>query len=361
MLTSHFFLAAIVVVSILLACQQLKTQPHEPLDTFILRKGDSLYKKSKVPGVFVGVLTNGEREFYNFGYADPVRKQPFDSAMAFEIGSITKTFTAYVLQSVLNEKGISDTTSIISYLPDSLQKNKALEGITFISLLNHTSALPRLAENMDLETNMMQPYADYTLDMMFDYLESCTPKPDGRSYYSNLGATLAGVLAERISGKPYRTLLDEYIFTPFKLNTPRTPVSEINSKAQGHFMGSASDYWNMNVMMPAGGIICSTDELLTYLQRMSQPSAASKDIVEDLLTPTVAISRTLRVGKGWHITEEKNKPALYWHNGGTYGFSTYAAFLRDQGKAVVVVVNEFNKNQVSDELGDLIIRKLRDN
>jgi CubicO group peptidase (beta-lactamase class C family) len=357
MMTSHYFLAAIVAVSIFLACQQLKTQPDEPLDAFILRKADSLYKKEKVPGIFVGILTDGERKYYNFGYADPARQMPFDSATVFEIGSITKTFTAYVLESILKEKGISDSIAIIRYLPDSLQKNKALEATTFISLLNHTSGLPRLPENMDLETNMMQPYADYNLQMMFDYLETCTPKPDGRSYYSNLGAALAGILAERISGKPYRTLLDEYIFTPFKMTTAGQPLNEITNKGQGHFAGNKSDYWDMNIMMPAGGIVCSTNDLLTYLQHISQPNE-SKAIVDDLLTPTVAISRTLRVAKGWHMIEEKNKPMLYWHNGGTYGFSTYAAFLKDKSKAVVVVVNEFNKNQVSDALGELIIKKL---
>jgi CubicO group peptidase (beta-lactamase class C family) len=358
MMTSHYFLAAIVAVSIFLACQQLKTQPDETLDAFILRKTDSLYKKGKVPGVFVGVLNNSERNYYNFGFADPDKKMPFDSATVFEIGSITKTFTAYVLESVLKEKGIGDSTSIITYLPDSLQKNKALEATTFVSLLNHTSGLPRLPENMDLETNMMQPYADYNLQMLFDYLETATPKPDGRSYYSNLGATLAGILSERISGKPYRILLDEYILTPFKMTMARQPLSEITNKAQGHFSGNKSDYWDMNVMMPAGGIVCSTSDLLTYLQHISQPSNDSKAIVDDLLTPTVAVSRTLRVAKGWHIIEEKDKPAVYWHNGGTYGFSTYAAFLKDKSKAVVIVVNEFNKNQVSDVLGELIIKKL---
>lgn len=355
MQTSHYFLALIVIVSILLACQQLKTQPTKALDPFIQRKGDSLYKRSKAPGLFVGIINNGERKYYSFGFANTETKTAFDSSMVFEIGSITKTFTAYVLASVLKEKGISDTSSIFPYLPDSVQKNKALESITFVSLLNHGSGLPRLPENMDLETNMMQPYENYSIQMMYDYLETANPKPDGRSYYSNLGAALAGVLAEKISGKLYGTLLNDYIFTPFKITSHKWTTGNAIS---GHFQGVKSDYWKMDVMMPAGGIVCSMDDLLSYLQQMAQPTVASKEIIDDLLTPTIAISRTMRVGKGWHIVEEKDKPAIFWHNGGTYGFSTYAAFLKDQGKAVVVVVNEFNKSATVDALGELIIKKM---
>jgi len=330
------------------------------IGSFIHHKGDSLYKSSKVPGIFVGVLHKGVARYFNFGYANPDKKMPFDAATIFEAGSITKTFTAFVLVSVLKEKGISENSSILTYLPDSVRQNKALENTSFLNLLNHTSGLPRLPDNMSLTENAMAPYDHYTSADLFNYLKTAVPKPDGKSNYSNLGMGLAGVLAERISGKRYAELLDEYIFLPFRLVTPANALATAaENKSQGYFGDDRSAYWNMDVMAPAGGLKCSAKEMLGYLKEISAPSnAATKAIVDSLLQPTVQVNARVSVGRAWHTLENKNKPVVYWHNGGTYGFSTFAAFLKGGEEAVIVVVNKFDSNKVSDGLGIAIMNKL---
>jgi hypothetical protein len=101
--------------------------------------------------------------------------------------------------------------------------------------------------------------------------------------------------------------------------------------------------------------------MLQYLETMSRPQAKTSrqtTLIAKLLQPTVAISPAVSVCRAWHTLQQKGKPTIYWHNGGTYGFSTFAAFEKDQGKAVIVVVNQFNKNGVSDMLGVTIIKKL---
>ncbi len=342
-----------------LSCQAQKYIDKDKLSVFINQKADSLYKTEKVPGIFIGVLNNGERQYYNFGFANPDLKMPFDSTTLFEIGSLTKTFTAFVLETVLKEKGISDSSTIIKYLPDSVQQNKALEKISFLSLLNHTSGLPRLPDNMNLVSQAMAPYDNYTSDDLFAYLKKCTPKPDGKSNYSNLGGGLAGVLAERISGKKYASLLDEYIFLPFKMVTPDKSIVKTANKSQGYFENKKSAYWNMDVMAPAGGLKCSGSEILTYLQTMAEPGTEKlKIIINQLLEPTVSINPSIHVCRAWHTLEQKEKPIIYWHNGGTYGFSTFGAFIKGQSKAVMVVINQFNKNAVSDGLGIAIMKKM---
>jgi CubicO group peptidase (beta-lactamase class C family) len=354
-----FFVFIIISVSVL-SCNAQKDTIERELDSFINNKADSLYKSQKVPGIFIGVLNNGERKYYNFGYADPDKKMAFDSATFFEIGSITKTFTAYVLENVLKEKGISDSSSIIKYLPDSVQQNKALQSITFLSLMNHTSGLPRLPGNIDLSTHTMAPYDYYTAADLFAYLKTCTPTPDGKSNYSNLGAGLGGVLAQRISGSSYEALLDKYIFIPFKITRhPDESIAGTGNKGQGYFEGAKSDYWKADVLAPAGTLKCSASEMLTYFQCMSVPvNNESKQIISKLLEPTADVAPGMRVCRAWHTMEEKDKPVIYWHNGGTYGFSVFGAFIKEQQKAVIVVVNKFNANGVSDGLGSAIIQKL---
>jgi len=349
LLLVHIFFAGII------SCTAQKNA--DTLDAFINCKADSLLKAQELPGIFIGISNNGQHHFYNFGYAVPDKKLPFDSTTMFEAGSITKTFTAYIVESVLRDKGISDSSLITAYLPDSVKQNKALGNITFLSLMNHTSGLPRLPDNIDL--NSMAPYDTYNSVQLFHYLKIAVPKPGGKSNYSNLGMGLAGVLAERISGKTYATLLDEYIFLPFKLVPADRSISSTNNKSQGYFQNEKSEYWNMDVLAPAGGLKCTSTEMLAYLKEMGSPTTErSKGIINKLLQPTVNINPSMNVCIAWHTLEQKDKPVIYWHNGGTYGFSTFAAFIKGGEKAIIVVVNKFNSNVVSDGLGMSIMKKM---
>ena len=331
----------------------------EKLSAFIQNAADSIYKKDSLPGIFVGILNNGERHFFNAGFADPEKKMPFDSATMFEIGSITKTFTAYVLTAVLMENKIADTAFILKYLPDSVRQNQYLQHINFLNLMNHTSGLPRLPENMKLDSSR-QPYENYGASNLISFLKNCKPKPNAQYEYSNLGGGLAGVLAERISGKNYAALLDQYIFLPFKMETPANTFAATQNKSTGYFAkDDKTPYWNMNVLAPAGGLKCTGNEMLTYLQNMCFPKTGnSKTIVDKLTEQTFAVNPKIAIGRGWHIFNDKDKPLFYWHNGGTFGFSTFCAFTKDKSKAIIVVVNQFNKNAFSDGLGSRIIKKM---
>ena len=349
----------ILIGCLCFSIQSTAQTSKEKLSAFIQNAADSIYKKDSLPGVFVGILNNGERHFFNAGFADPEKKMPFDSATMFEIGSITKTFTAYVLTAVLMKKKIADTGFIIKYLPDSVRQNLNLNNISFLNLMNHTSGLPRLPDNMKLDSSR-QPYENYGTANLFSFLKNCKPKPNAKYEYSNLGAGIAGILAERISGKTYAALLDEYIFLPFKIVTPANTIAAGNNKSMGYFAkDDKTPYWNMNVLAPAGGLKCTGTEMLTYLQNMCFPKAGnSKTIVDKLTDQTIAINPKIAIGRGWHIFKDKDKPVFYWHNGGTYGFSTFCAFTKDKSKAVIIVVNQFNKNAFSDGLGSKIIKKM---
>jgi len=332
---------------------------NESLYAFIQNNIDSAYKKESLPGIFVGILNNGEKHFFNAGFADPEKQMSFDAETLFETGSITKTFTAYILTAVLMKNKIPETDPVIKYLPDTVQQNQLLNSISFLSLMNHTSGLPRLPGNLKM-ANARQPYENYTASDLFTYLKNCTPKPDGKSNYSNLGAGVAGVLAERISGKSYAALLDQYIFIPFKMVTPGNAIAKTENKSQGYFAkDDKTPYWNMGVLTPAGGLTCTGSEMLTYLQNMCYPvTDNAKAIVNVLTTETVAINPKVAIGRGWHILTEPGQQPVYWHNGGTYGFSTFCAFAKNRSKAVIVVVNQYNKNAFSDGLGIKIIKKM---
>ncbi|MEI2747514.1 MAG: serine hydrolase domain-containing protein [Ferruginibacter sp.] len=349
----YFFMAGMITAN-------AQSFNNDSLGIFIQQKADSLYRKSKVPGIFIGVLNGKQRQYFDVGFAVPDQQKRFDATTIFEAGSITKTFTAYILNAVLEDNHIADTVSILSFLPDSVQTNKALAGISFLQLLNHTSGFPRLPTNMLMDGSAeMAPYDNYTASHLYAYLKTASPVASEKPSYSNLGMGLAGVLAERISKKSFATLLDEYVLIPFGVIEKTKPSDESSNKSQGYFDTSKVAYWNMDVMAPAGGLKCNATEMLQYLQSMSVPvNQQSKNRIEKLLQPTAAMSPQVKVCRGWFTLDVKDKGTIYWHNGGTFGFSTFAAFLKDKSKAVIVVVNKTNSNNVSDKLGMEIIKKL---
>ncbi len=343
----------------IVACSQ---QPNpDSLAKYVQQKTDLYFSRAKVPGILVYYCNGNQPALYSTGYANPATKAAFNENTFFEIGSITKTFTAYIILEVLDENKITDSSFIIPYLPDSVQSNTELANIRFIQLLNHTSGLPRLPENMNLGEETLQPYENYDASKLFAYLKSAQLSAKKEYEYSNLGAALAGVLAERISKKSYSALLDQYIFLPFKMVDKNNSVEQSNNKSAGFIDDTTqAEYWNMNVMAPAGGLKCTAKEMGIYLSNMSKPLGThNSSIVDSLTSPTHSLSATVGVARGWHFNVAKNKPVIYWHNGGTYGFSTFAAFVKETGQWVMVVVNQFNKNNiVSDRLGMQIVQKM---
>jgi CubicO group peptidase (beta-lactamase class C family) len=112
----------------------------------------------------------------------------------------------------------------------------------------------------------------------------------------------------------------------------------------------------MNVLAPAGDLDMSAKDLLSYLEKTAVPQdSLRKEVIDKILEPTAAVNADLQVGKGWHISNNKEGQSIYWHNGGTYGFSSFVAFIRGRHQAVVVVANRFDANQVTDGFGMRIV------
>ncbi len=325
----------------------------------IQQKLDSIYQLNTVPGMLVASSVKGKHQFFTVGVADKKTNLPFTAETQFEIGSISKTFTAFLLESLLQENGIADTSLITEFLPDSLTKNKAIASIQLLHLLNHTSGLPRLPENIGIPVDRLQPYANYDKEQLYYYLSKTEPKTFGRIAYSNLGVGLAGVIAENISKKSYEQLLSQYINSPFQLKHTGIQSAKRMPKATGYFGNETATYWDMSVLVGAGGIKSDANDVLRYLDFIA--SNQSLPVIQSVLKKTTQLNKQIAISKAWHTIEKDGATLLYWHNGGTYGFSTFAAFNPTTQNGVVVVINAFNKNEIADKLGiDIMTNLLKD-
>jgi CubicO group peptidase (beta-lactamase class C family) len=325
---------------------------HEQVKTF--------FKKSKAPGLIIGISRDGKRSYYNYGFSDTAVKKQFNSATVFEAGSITKTFVANLLLQLEAEKILTITDPIVKYLPDSLKINPVLSEITLASLASHISGLPRLPSNYDKvkEYTLMQPYKFYKREHLYTYLKNIKSINKGTYAYSNLGFGLLGTILENKTGKNLETLLAEYILRPVGMSSSYITLKRPNADtATGHFYGRTSGYWEFDCMAGAGALKSNAEDMLKYLEAHISPPSNDKlsTAIKKATQPVKSAGPGMQVCYGWHTFEEL-KHRSFWHDGGTYGFSTLAAFEPTTKTAVIFASNIFNVNPHLEKLAvDLMI------
>lgn len=157
----------------MLWAQEAPTPAAEMLPSLINRVDES--KKSV--GILVGVLTPEGRSFASYGGVSKGGARPNAETM-FEIGSITKVFTALLLAEMVERGEVAIDDPVAKYLPDTVNvPSRNGRAITLADLTTHTSGLPRVPSNMD-STSLDNPYADYDAAKLYSFLSGYTlPEP----------------------------------------------------------------------------------------------------------------------------------------------------------------------------------------
>jgi len=336
---------------------------NNPLKTEIDKKVDSLARiyiqKANTVGLCVGVIDNGNISTY--GYGETIRgnsKIPNDDNF-FELGSITKTFTSILLAYYVNEGKLSLRDPIRKYLPDSVAANPQLASITFLELCNHTSGLDRLPDNLiPHATEPLNPYKDYTKELLYQYLKTCTLKsqPGEKYAYSNLGVGLLGSILEDISHKPFEEMVREIICKPLGMYST---AQFLNPLLMPRFVqvynagGVATPPWDFDVLAPCGALRSTLNDMLLYAKANLHPGndKLGKAIA---LTHQITFTKDVKIGMAWHMITVNGVDYVF-HNGGTNGSSSFLAFNATKNVAVIVLSNAVES---TDALGPGILKKI---
>ncbi len=293
-------------------------------------------------GISVAVFYKGNNYFYNYGETVKENKVLPTKETLYEIGSITKTFTALLLAKAVIDKKVKITDAITTYLPDSVAANKNLQQITLQQLSNHASGLPRLPLNIGFTvSNALQPYENYNTVHLFGFLKQFTAirKPGELYEYSNLAVGLLGVILEKVYNKTFNQLVQEYIALPMGLTHTKQYLTATDNIAEVYNEKSiATPMWNFGCLAACGALKSNTTDLLQY-GKQQLPSEKSKLFKYCNLThiPTFKDS-TQTVGLGWHfLTEEIDE--IIQHGGGTFGCRSMLAINKTQNIVVVILAN----------------------
>lgn len=296
-------------------------------------------------GIVAATLDHGRSRIYTAGTSG-APGMPLDGNTVFEIGSITKVFTASILADMVAKGEVKLDDPVAKYLPSSVRiPSRNGKQITLLDLATQSSGLPRMPTNFTPADNN-NPYADYTVAQMYAFLSSYELTRDiGAQYeYSNLGVGLLGHALALKAGKSYETLVTERILRPLGMNDTRitlTPAMK-SRLAPGHSEGGeVVANWDLPTLAGAGALRSTVGDMLKFL-------AANLDTTSVPLGRVLATTHfarrdvngaQMRIGLNWHILNAMGRPVI-WHNGGTGGYRTFIGFDQANNRGAIVLSNQ---------------------
>jgi len=340
-----------------------QAEPSPPPDVEPLVAELLVRHASRHVGVVVGVLRGELTWVIGSGTAGPAGPSPPAANTIFEIGSVTKVFTATLLAAMVEDELVALEDPVQRYLPPAVELPVRGRPITLTDLATHAAGLPRLPHGFFLGSvrHRRNPYAWFTVDDLYAGLPATRLRrePGGRPRYSNLGYGLLGhVLAVR-AGRSYEQLVQDRICRPLGLQDTSVSVPALARQrfAQGHDRRSKRvPHWDLAALAGAGGLRSTVADLVAFL-RLQLGDGPPALVRAAALTHTPRRRyRGVAIGLGW--TQPPLLGAdheLLFHNGGTGSFRSFAGFVPAAHTAVVVLSNSARS---VDALGFRILEQI---
>jgi D-alanyl-D-alanine-carboxypeptidase/D-alanyl-D-alanine-endopeptidase len=326
-----------------------------PPDSAILATIKQRVEEKRSVGIVVGILEpDGRTRVVAFGDPGP-GQLPLDGNSVFEIGSISKVFTATVLAELVKEGKVKLDDPVQKYLPAGVHMPvRGDKPITLGNLSEQNSGLPRMPTNFH-PANNANPFADYTVQQMYDFLSSYQlPRDPGTMFeYSNFGVGLLGHVLALTTGQPYEQMERKRVWEPVGMtNTAITLTPWMKQHlALGH--GAGGDVvpnWDLPTFAGAGAIRSTTVDMLKFASanlhpergKLQEAMAFAHESRAPVGTPNMSI------GLNWMI-QHSGADTIVWHNGGTGGYRTFLGL--DQSKKTAVVVMTNSGGAGADDIG----------
>lgn len=286
-----------------------------------------------------------------FGYRDFETKGKLKTSDIFELASVSKQFTAYVILRLEQSGKLAFDDPIEKYI------TIPYKGISIRNLLNHTSGLPDYQAIMDRHWDKTK-VADN--DDIIEYLNRFAPpvlfQPGEKYDYSNTGYVLLASIAEKASGKDFTEILRNDVFKKLKMRSTdlRTPSQrrELPNFSYGHIKAQNGRYvkadsfpssnytiWLGNREGP-GRISSTARDLLKWDRALYDPKFMTNKMKQEAFKPAKLNNGKLSMyGFGWDLGRDENLGAFVQHNGDNPGYKTHILRFIDADKTIVLLCN----------------------
>jgi CubicO group peptidase (beta-lactamase class C family) len=317
----------------------------------------SSMEELSVPGIALGILFYGEEEVAGLGVTSIENPLEVTPDTLFQIGSITKTFTATAVMRLVEQGHLALDDPVRRYLPElRLADADVAVRVTIRHLLIHTGGWEG-----DYFDDL--GWGDDALARMIERLEEVPQlTPLGEVYaYNNAGFYLAGRVIEVVTGKTFERALRDLLLAPLALgNTWFFPDEVMTHRfCVGHDQDEQDETivarpWAIGrAAHAAGGLISSVVDLLRYarfwIEGGDLPARAS---LEEMLSPQTSPGGEFdAVGLSWFM-RTRDGVKVIGHGGGTKGQVSWLAIAPDEGFAYVALTNHIRGGTVAERAFD---------
>ena len=361
----------------------LAQNPMPKLDAAVQDGAKKVMQAYAVPGLVIAVSVNGKQHFYNFGVASKATKEPMTPDTLFEVGSISKVFTA-TLATYAQAKGqLSLNDTVAKYEPE-------LEGtpfgkITLTHLATHTAGgFPlQLPDSVQNQSQLISYFKDW---------KPVYPTGTQRSY-ANPSIGMLGQIAAKSMNMPFTQAMEQQLFPALGLQSTylTVPANKMELYAQGYNKQDEAVRLNSGVLgNEAYGVKTTARDLIHFTELSLGQGDASPIVrqalagtrigyyrvgpmIQDLIWeqyPYPVELKSLLVGNSDKMAYENNdaialNPPLapqqaVWVNktGSTNGFGGYAVMVPSEQKSIVILANKNYPNSARVELAYEILKAM---
>ena len=333
---------------------------------------DSLFKsyyKDQQPGAMIAIQRQDKIIFkQGYGLANLQIKSRITSATNFNIGSITKQFTAFCILQLEKKGELSLDDKLIKYFPGFNPKTG--NSISIRHLLTHSSGIWDHYEHTD--TSVVKHATDKDVLDAVIRMDTTYFTPASHYRYSNTAYCLLALIIEKISGQSYADFIQKNIFEPLAMN--HSAVLKIGSSIYQAALGYDIDEEsntngkkqfreldaNQSIFFSTegdGGIYTSMDDYLKWIAALHSGTILNKALVLQAQSAQFVIDPPSRLayGYGWFVSE-KNKEKIVYHTGSNGGFRAIAFFIPSLKYSVVIFSNrdDINLENLVQEINNIL-------
>jgi CubicO group peptidase (beta-lactamase class C family) len=342
-------------LALLFACLFLRYTASDPVradavDDYV----QAQMLQQHVPGVALGVLRDGKFiKEKAYGLADVERSVPVTTDTVFEIGSITKQFTATALMMLVDQGKIGLDDKLGRYRDDLPE---AWRDVTIRQLLTHTSGIPDYEAIMGYGSYREVMTPEQVIGLAADRPMDFAPGTEWN--YSNTGYFLLTLVLEKVSGVSYIQFVQTHIFAPLGMTHTRSsePNDIIPLRAAGYAY-EGGHLQNRDPIQPSatGGaamIVSTLGDMAKWDAEQTAQTLLHKSDYAVMWTNTpLADGRLSGYGFGWFVSPRYGRQSLE-HSGGTAGFTTEMLHLPDDHLSIIVLTNCYQSTSHPEKIMD---------
>jgi CubicO group peptidase (beta-lactamase class C family) len=325
-----------------------------------------------IPGMAVGITIDGKRYFHEYGVAYKETRQPITSESLFEIGSISKTFTATLASQAQVKGNLSMLDNASSHLP--ALRGSSFDHISLLNLATHTSGGLPLQVPGDIDN----------ADQLMDYFKYWPPLQAAGTVrtYSNPGIGLLGMIAAKSMRLTFDDAIEKTLFPALGMRHSylRVPPGQVRHYAQGYTKNDEPIRLSKGLLASeAYGVKSSTVDMIRFIEANLQANLQASELRSELqralfdthtghfqaggMTQAlvwerypypVALKQLLAGNSDAMVyqatpttglspeAQQSQQPAPAWINktGATNGFAAYVAFVPSKKMGIVILANK---------------------